>query len=341
MKKVTLKGKQNSYLYKRGDVYGVRASRIGKPRLDKTLNTTDIVYARELRDKIIAEYFNDEIKKDNVTHLARDKFDEWVNGQRGWRESTKSHIIFIWNKHLKGHFGNLHLDQIDSYSWENYMNKKVAENPNRRFFNEKKYLRMFLKWCVTNGLKDSVPDFQKLDEETEGQVYTDKQIDDLLLHADMDLHLQILMGFKMGMRKGEILSLEWWQIDFDKGTIHLPKEKTKIKKARTFKINSEVFNVLQARKESSKSPWVFPSPKDSSKGVGRDGNKSAWKSCKEKAKVVGKFHWLRHTFLTRAFKTATNPMLVCSYAGLTIEVAQKVYLHLDHNDTESVSDLVR
>lgn len=50
---------------------------------------------------------------------------------------------------------------------------------------------------------------------------------------------------------------------------------------------------------------------------------------------------LRHTFLTKAFKApGANAALICTYAGLTLEVAQEVYLHLNENDTAAVAELV-
>ena len=340
MKKTMLKGKQNAYLYKRGDTFYIRISKVGKPRLEKSLNTSDIVLARSLRDKEMADYLSLEIKSDQARTVAVDRFTEWVNGPRGWRDTTKNHIKFIWGKHLGPHFGHMHLDEIDAYSWEKYVTKKMLEKPTRRFANEKKYLTAFLRWCQGNGFISTAPKFLFAKEETEGHAYTDEEMSDLFLHSDVELHLQILMGFTMGMRKWEILNLEWWQIDFEAGTIYLPKEKTKTKMPRTFKANDECLRILDARKKSSESAWVWPSPGDLSKSVGRDGNKSSWGTCKAKAGIKGKFHWLRHTFLTRAFKTAKNPLLVCAYAGLSIEVAQKVYLHLNHSDTKDVSDLV-
>lgn len=341
MKRIALKGNQNKYLYKRGSTYWVRASMAGKPRLEKSLNTNDLVYARELRDKEILEYFNTPVADKKDYFLALDKFNEWVNRPCDWRDSTRKHIKFIWDKHLADNFGNLHLDEITGEAWLRYVEKKRLEKPDRTFANEKKYLTGFLNWCFHLGYVTRKPRFETVDKGAkEGRAYEQAEIDALLKAAGRDLKLQILCGVTMGMRKGEIITLEWAQINFDRQTIHLPKEKTKINKSRTFAISPAVFELLVARKAKSVSHWVFPSPGKPDRPIGKDGSKSAWTSCRARAGVEGTFHGLRHTFLTRAFKTATNPMLVCAYAGLSIDVAQKTYLHADEDYTREVASLV-
>lgn len=342
MKFVKLKGSQNKNLFRRGEVYWVRASRSGFPRLEKSLKTDDLVRAREMRDQEMAAHFTKNKLEEKKHALACDKFEDWVHRPCDWRESTRAHIYFLWKKHLKEYFGNCHLDEITPQAWLRYVEIKRAENPNRTFANERKYLTAFMNWCLKLGYINKKPDFENVDlGAKEGRAYEEHEIEALLKHATKDLRLQILMGITMGMRKGEILSLEWKQINFDRQFIHLPKEKTKINKARTFAISDKVFEILKARKEKAVSDWVFPSRIDKTKAVGREGNKSAWKSCKAKAGVKGTFHGLRHTFLTRAFKTAINPMLVCEYAGLSIEVAQKVYLHSNEDYTREVANLVK
>ena len=52
----------------------------------------------------------------------------------------------------------------------------------------------------------------------------------MLLRAPADLNLQIRMAVSMGMRIGEIMSLEWSQINFSSQTIYLPRQKLKLEK---------------------------------------------------------------------------------------------------------------
>jgi integrase len=146
----------------------------------------------------------------------------------------------------------------------------------------------------------------------------------------------------MGMRVGEIMTLEWTQVDFGRRTIYLPAEKTKIRKERTFGISDICLDLLIRLHQNTKGSAVFPSPTDPNKTQGRDGNKKAWANCKRLAGIPKeyRFHWLRHTFLTRVFKKSVNPALICEYAGLSLEEASKTYLHFTVDDTRVVASLV-
>ena len=346
-----VKGAANHHLFKRGDKYWVRAVRVGKAPLNQSLFTENLTDARIARDNIMSAYLNKKLGYAGAK-LVEDRFGAWLlHMEASTRKSTMVSIRNSWNNHLKAFFGELNLQDITEESWTQFVAWKRAQTvvrygktvsmANRKFFNDRKYLAMFLLWCVRQGYLDKVPVLKKVDPKiVKGKIFTDDEIERLFLHAEPNLHLQLLMGLTMGMRRGEILSLEWSQIDFKQGTIHLPALKTKINQERTFGISREVLPVLINRHERSNSPWVFPSPLDPTKQVGKDGNKSAWQSCRKAAKVSGRFHDTRHTFLTHAFKKAVNPALICKYAGLSLEEAQKTYLHFSTEDTRIVADLV-
>jgi integrase len=62
-------------------------------------------------------------------------------------------------------------------------------------------------------------------------------------------HLQalILAALETGCRKGELLSLQWGQVDLDGGTVFLPGEKTKTAEDRTVPITARLRAVLEMR----------------------------------------------------------------------------------------------
>jgi len=337
LKKVN--GSNNTNLYKIGDIFWVRLRKSGRT-LQKTLGTKSISEARIKRDLEIASFLG---KKASFQggDLVCDKFEEWINLMSVKSEGTINSIKSQWNVHLKSYFGGLHLDEITESEWLRYVTKKRETLPSRKFFNDRKYLSMFLNWCHREGFIEKLPKLSNVDPETKaGKVFSKEEVDALILHANMDLQLQILMALTMGMRVGEILSLEWNQIDFVHNVIHLPAHKTKIRKARTFKVSDICLNELKFKKLKSTSSFVFPSPKDPAQSVGKGGNKTAWKNCKEAAKVTGRFHDLRHTFLTNAFRAEPNAALICHFAGLSLEEAQKTYLHFTIEDTLKIANIV-
>lgn len=346
-----VKGDVNRHIYKRGNIYWVRYSKSGKKPLQESLLTENLTDARIKRDLAIAKYLGKKARFQGVS-LVCERFEEWIELKSTTSDATIKSIKAQWKLHLKEYFGNMHLDEVTESEWLKYVSwkraqfywrhKKRVSHKNRKFFNDRKYLSMFLNWCHREGYIEKLPKLPVVDPEIKaGKVYSEEEISNLFLHAELNLHLQIEMALTMGMRIGEIMSLEFDQINFKTEVIYLPAEKTKIRQERSFIASEDCLNELRRRLATSTSPFVFPSPKSPLRGAGKWGNKSAWKLCKKRAGVTGRFHDLRHTFLTRAFKESVNPALICHYAGLSLEEAQKTYLHFSIEDTRAVAQLVR
>jgi len=315
----------------------------GVGEIQKSCETKHI---REAEDKILEylrDYFGERQPEDkNVRRIVEDEWKEFMSLQKGKSAATYASMGFQ-SKHLLPFFGDLFVHEINEVIWEKYLERQRAINPARKIFNDWKYFTMFLWFLQRQGKVPRVPKFRNPDGKTKkGRVYSDEELKALLANAGEELDLQILMAMTQGMRIGEILSLEWWQVNFKTGEIYLPAEKTKIRKERTFKISVDVLPKLRARSEASTGGAVFASPKSPDATVRRDGNKSAWTTCRRKAKVRGRFHDFRHTFLTRAFGApGSNPAHICHYAGLSLEEAQRTYLHFTADDSKAVANLVR
>lgn len=341
MKFRKIRGNANHHLFWRGQRLWVRFFKTGKGTLEKSLNTTEVGLARIRRDEQIAKFLGVAPKWRGSTLLVEDKFPEFVEMKKVKAPRTYASIKAQWELHLKPHFGGMRVDDISETEWIRYVSEKRKVAPRRKFFNDRKYLSMFLNWLHRSGVIKTIPRLEDVDPETNvGKVYSDAEISRILANAGDALSLHILMALTMGMRKGEIITLEWSQIDFDAGTIYLPAEKTKIRKERTFAMSGVCSHALLKLHGSRGGGWVFPNREDADRPMGISGNQTAWETCKERAAVEGRFHDLRHTFLTKAFKQSVNPALICEYAGLSMEEAQKTYLHFKPEDTKVVSTLV-
>ena len=347
MKYEKIKGAQNHHLFRPfdgngvlRDVIWVRFHRSGKGRLEESLKTSHLGEARDKRDTRISEFLGERPRGKREVFLVEDKFTEFIELKKGKSPRTCESIKNQWDNHLKEYFGGMLLEDVTETEWMTYVNKKRETLPDRKFFNDRKWLSMFLNWLHRAGLIEKLPKLDDVDPELNaGKVFSKDEIKALLTHSTHDLRIQIYMAVTMGMRKGEIFSLEWSQVDFAKKTIFLPAAKTKIRKARTFALSPLCFDLLSARKEGSTSPWVFPSLSSDDKPLGRHGNSTAWNTARQKAKVSGRFHDLRHTFLTHAFKESVNPALICHYAGLSLDEAQRTYLHFTVDDTRLIGTL--
>lgn len=213
------------------------------------------------------------------------------------------------------------------------------ERPGERLFNPRKYFIQVLKRAKKLGLLNHqvVIEIKNPDSERDaGKVYSDDEIAALFQNAQGDLELQILMAYSMGMRRGEILKLRWDRLNQFRQTIALRPEDTKIRRGREFKVNATIWTLLEARRQTITSDYVFPSPKDNSKPI--IDNKSAWQRCKRHSKVKGRFHDLRHTFLTNEVARKKHQAIdVCIYAGLSLDELRETYLHPTYQDTAYIA----
>lgn len=338
LKKV--KGDANRHLYKLNETYWIKFVKNNRV-LRRSLGTNILTTARLLRDDAVASFLNLKLVSNKQRKLVGDLFPVFLETKTTKAVNTIYSMKNSWDKHLK-FFESYLPDEIDELLWIKYVELKRKENKERKFFNDRKYLMMFLNWCHRNGHISKLPKLAIVDlDEDIGVCLTNDQANDLILCSKDEIHIFIVLALTMGMRHGEIWTLEWSQINFKKRTIFLPAHKTKIRKARTFGMSERAFDLLTALYSKKSSDWVFPHPEDSFKPCGRNVGQKPWNDLREELNIECRFHDLRHTFLTNAFKSATNPALICNYAGLSLEEAYRTYLHFTVEDTRVVSTLVK
>lgn len=341
MRLIPIEGKENAHLFrhpKSGIIY-FKMFRKDKGQLERSTKTTVPKEARVAKDKILQEWLGLKPKTPTLL-LISELWPKWVETKSDKSDGTKDSIKYS-EAHLLEFFGGYLPNEITPALWERYIVKKREESSSRKFFNEWKWFNMFALFLRDHGHLEIRPKLRNPDPKKKGpgKVYSPEEIKKLVANANEDLRLQILMAYTMGMRIGEILGMEWDRIDLKKQTVELFAEHTKIRKGRKFGISEDVLFFL--KKRTPKKGPLFPSPEDPKKSIGS--NKTAWRICKRNAKVVGRFHDLRHSFLTNAFRNAKgqmDSMLICEYAGLSIEMAQSVYLHFNEEDTRAVTKLV-
>jgi integrase len=351
-------GSQNDGLY-RHSVTGIikfRKYREGKGEIDRSCRTRDLTLARRKRDEFMAEIWGDK-PKINRRSTTGALWVEWRNGKAAAnkRQATMDSIDSTW-KNLEPFAADLFPDEITEQWWLGVYIPKMRErphprtglpNPKRKFMNDRKWLVSFLKSLHRQGVIAKLPHIINPDPaRDEGKVYSDEVMAKLYDAADWSLFAKLVMGAEHFMRRWEIGGMSKARINRTDRIIYLRAEDTKIKKPRAFAYNEAlewIFMILDAKSETE-SPWLFPSPKDPMNPIRKDGFMTAWRAAKKRAGLIGKanFHWLRHTGLSKAFAApGANPALICHAAGLSLDEAQKTYLHYGPEDTRNVTQLVR
>lgn len=130
----------------------------------------------------------------------------------------------------------------------------------------------------------------------------------------------ILLAMNTGLRRGELLALEWSDINMQARMLTVRRENAKSGKQRHVPLNAEALNVLtQWLSQTSGSGSVF----------GISGVKSSWDTLLTAAKIEGfRFHDLRHHFASRLVMAGVDLNTVrelLGHADLTMTLR---YAHL-------------
>lgn len=126
----------------------------------------------------------------------------------------------------------------------------------------------------------------------------------------------IIFALNTGMRKSEILTLKWSNVDLETGIITLEKTNTKSKKLRRIPINTVVRKLMLELKLKGKgSEYVFLS----SKGIPykKEGSlRQPFLGALRRAGIEGlRFHDLRHTAATRMIESGASIVAVSKILG--------------------------
>jgi len=136
------------------------------------------------------------------------------------------------------------------------------------------------------------------------------------------LKTMILLGLDSGMRRGEILTLDWQDIDFDAGIIKILGTHTKTQKTRPVPMTKRTKAELFALPNFATHGKVFPF----------NDFKRSWATALRVAKIDGlTFHDLRRTFVTRLQTGGVSIGIAAELAGHSrLETTQKHYMSTDN-----------
>ncbi|MDD4414802.1 MAG: site-specific integrase [Oscillospiraceae bacterium] len=177
----------------------------------------------------------------------------------------------------------------------------------------------------------------------EMQVLTREELQRFLIQANDEGYYELfLLELGTGMRRGEILALQWDDLNFNNGELHIkrqvyavkgelhistPKTKASI---RTVVLPPSLINLLAEYKQTVDSKWIFPSPLDNSKTRNPSSVRKRLQIILERAgcKKV-RFHDLRHTFSTMALEYGMDIKTLSATIGhVSAATTLDIYSHI-------------
>jgi integrase len=128
-----------------------------------------------------------------------------------------------------------------------------------------------------------------------------------------------------GMRKGEILSLQWSQVDLANRLIHVEHGKTE-DSDRRIPMNETAFALMFGLHRKRGGDLIFPSPRKS--GEKFVDLKTAFRSAVRLSKIRHlRFHDMRHTFATRLVRAGVDLITIQQLLGHSKITTTARYAH--------------
>jgi len=262
------------------------------------------------KEGVLEELINPKSDRDTFGAYARILLDsaEWQIK----RNSSRNEISL---KHLNCIFKDMIFEEINPGVVRKYITERKEDGMAPATINrELSLLKSILYAAEYDGLIASNPIRGRRVKKLEENNSREKTILNLKLQ-DNDLrqlvecaapHLKPILKIALitGMRRGEILKMQWKDINFRLGTIRIPKENSKSKKERVIPIDSILFNVLDSIEK--KGDYVFM---NNWSGKRRKNVNDAFRTaCKRAGIESGRkkgltFHDLRHLAAYRLVKS--------------------------------------
>ncbi|MGR3309761.1 MAG: tyrosine-type recombinase/integrase [Candidatus Brocadiales bacterium] len=314
-------------VYKRGNVWWIAYALPSGKTVRESARTSNLKQAEALLLKRRTEVSEGEVP---VSPTKRYTFQELASEYAGWSShqrffKTKKYFI----RQLTERYGNLPLNSFNPLIIEKYqmeaLNDVKPATVNRRITCLKS---MFKKACDWGWIgEDTLKRVRsvKLLEEPPGRLryLSLEEIQTLINICPPHLKPIVITAIYSGMRRGEILSLKWEQVDLKNNFLLL--DKTKNNKRREIPINATLQKTLGALPHSIESEYVFVDMKGN---PFKDVKRSFATACKRAGIRDFTFHDLRHTFASHLVMAGVDITCVKELMGHKSLTTTLRYTHL-------------
>jgi integrase len=258
--------------------------------------------------------------------------------KRSWERDT------FCLKYLKAVFGERKLSDITPKDIDDYKESRLADVAPATVNRELEVLRHLFnlaeRWKKFFGKNPvSQAGLLPLNNQLE-RILTPEEEERLLACSSPPLRAILTCALNTGMRKGEIISLRWSNVDLENNVITLEHTNTKSKKTIRIPINFKLRKLLlQQKLKSGGSDYVFLSS-NGNPYKRHDSLKQAFGGACRRAEIKGlRFHDLRHTAATRMVEEGVGIDKVSKILGHSSINMTMRYSHPDDSLKDAVEKL--
>lgn len=280
-------------------------------------------FLRDIERKNDLDEYMPKKKQELIFEVWADKCLNWSKlNKRSWKRDKLS------MSHLVPFFKGMKLRQITPFMIEDYKQKRKARVKGATVNRELSCLKHMLNLAINEGLLSNNPVRKVkffLEDSIKIRTLNPEEQEVLINVASGITKAAIIIALHTGLRRTELLSLKWEQIDFSLGSICI--ERSKSGKPRTIPMNRLVENaLLELHRERKNDKYVFWNEKE--KKPIQDLKKSFKTACQLAGIRKMRFHDLRHNFATALVENGVDIVTVSELMGHSdINLTAKRYSH--------------
>jgi site-specific recombinase XerD len=289
-------------LLKRGNVWTIRYTVSGKRKweaIGTSKRQAELVLAKRKTEIKEGQYFS---TPKGLKWTYGQLLDRYLEYAKVTKKPSTYETDTYWAKHLRAAFGDMHLKDITPDKVATYLENKLGDGLKpATVAHHLALLKHSFTMAVTWGLLPTNPIQRvKLPVKVNNariRYLNPQEVQRLLAVCPLHLRRIALAALHTGMRKNEILTLQWQQIQRDQSVVLLMD--TKNGETRGVPLNTAMLTLLQEIQEEQghlglTSPYVFVNLA-TGKPYRRDAD-TAWYTALKKAGLTDvHFHDLRHT----------------------------------------------
>ena len=326
-------------IYKRGEIWWIRYTGCdGRKRFETSRSKSFKAAGRLLIQRKNEVMEGKDTVKANANYLFRDlavHYSDWAARQK----SFKSKEAYI--KQLLLVFGNCPLKKISPMFIEQWQTKRLAINKpatvNRLLATLKHMFTKAVEWdLATEENLNKVRKVKFLPENNKRlRFLTVEECRALIDCSAPHLKPIVKVALHTGLRKGEILSLRWEQVDLIHKFILL--DMTKNGERREIPIDSTLWDMLNEMPHSIESNYVFT---DKDGGIYKSVRRSFSTALKKAGINNFRFHDLRHTFASHLVMAGVDITTVKELLGHKSLTMTLRYAHLAPSHKVKAMDML-
>lgn len=290
-------------------------------------------------------YYNKglEISGGNIT--VDSLCDEWFElKQRQNAKSSQVRVKSILKLYIKPYLGLMRIKDVKAHHIQKMLNDIQQDHTDttRKTF---QIIKSICEYAVQNDyIVKNVASSCNINkfETKKRKILTKEEIETLENSTNKYKDFFVFLLYT-GLRRGEIASLKWSDIDLKNKELHVVSsmsfvsnqgslKSTKTNKTRNVPLLDKTLKILYSRKNKTNSIFVF-SQKDGT-NLTESAIKRMHESFEKDTGLKFGLHELRHTFCTILYYSGTSSLLASNIMGHSLSVMNEIYTHLDESKKE-------